>query len=382
MKTKRIAIVQPVLAPYAKQRFEELAKDDSLEIVLLIERKSFRHRPGWNITEVKGCKVEIIDSYIKRVKIENVDQGYLIEGVRAIPYRLPFLIAKYKPDVVLVCNATELSLSYVLKYVLNYKIGLIVEDTVYAVKNIGKIKQKLKSSVYKRADFFLSFSKDAVDYLRHIGVKKNIFRTSWSIDLRSFDCFSRREKARIRRILNLGNKLVFITVAQLIPLKGIMNLLSAWNDLTQEIKSMLSLIIIGEGPQRTEIENFINFNRIPNIHLLGQKSYSALAAFYHAADVCVFPTLQDVFGIVVMEAMASGLPVAVSTYCSVRELVAVGRNGYIFDSANIDEIKEVIVKIYAQRHKLKRMGKASYEIIKNYTHDRVMRQLKGILLSV
>jgi glycosyltransferase involved in cell wall biosynthesis len=66
-----------------------------------------------------------------------------------------------------------------------------------------------------------------------------------------------------------------------------------------------SQVVIGDGPQFAELRR-----RFPNAHFLGKKVGEDLARHYAAADVFVFPSLTDTFGLVILEALASGVPVA------------------------------------------------------------------------
>lgn len=66
-----------------------------------------------------------------------------------------------------------------------------------------------------------------------------------------------------------------------------------------------SKVVIGDGPQLAELKR-----KYPAVHFLGPKTGEDLAAHYAGADVFVFPSLTDTFGNVVVEALASGLPVA------------------------------------------------------------------------
>jgi glycosyltransferase involved in cell wall biosynthesis len=218
--------------------------------------------------------------------------------------------------------------------------------------------------------------------LQEIKVKKPIYRTSWSIDLQKFSFSDQKKRDEIKKEFKLNDKLIFITVTQLIPRKGIINLLKAWNELLQEIQEKISLIVIGNGPQKNYIEEFVKQNKIPNMHLLGQKPYEEVIQYYHSSDIFILPTLEDLFSLVVMEAMACGLPVLTTIYNGARELIREGENGYIFDSANIEDIKKVLVKVYKNRDKLKKMGSVSLEIIKDYSHEKVMKNLKIILEQI
>jgi len=380
---KRIVIVQPILTPYAKARFEELAKDINLDIFLFVEKQSFDHRPGWYAGEVKGCNVVVMNSYLKKEKVANLQHRYTTYGIRSIPYRLPILIAKYRPRIVLVCNATELALCYPLKTILNYKIGLFVEDTLNAVSVLKSSNRHMKSFIYRRADFYLPLSDESVSYLKSIKTKQNLYRTSWSIDFEHFShAFDVRKCQLIRKELGLRQKLAFLFVGQLIPRKGILNLICAWKELSPNIKDELALVIIGTGLQEDEILRYVNRNKITNIFMLGHKSYEEMVHYYHSADVLIFPTLQDVFGIVVMEAMASGLPILISIYAGARELVTESKNGYLFDATNIINIKQAIMKAYREKEKLCQMGEASLEIIRNYAHKRIINDFRETLYSV
>jgi len=63
--------------------------------------------------------------------------------------------------------------------------------------------------------------------------------------------------------------------------------------------------VVGEGPQRAELEA-----RFPGARFLGQRTGDELARLYAASDVFVFPSRTDTFGLVLLEALASGTPVA------------------------------------------------------------------------
>ena len=88
---------------------------------------------------------------------------------------------------------------------------------------------------------------------------------------------------------------VYIYVGQLIPRKGIIELLKGWNEANLQDATLL---LVGEGNQRNEIENFIRLEDIHNVILAGKVNYDCIAPYYAIADSFIIATLEDrIFGI-------------------------------------------------------------------------------------
>ena len=85
-------------------------------------------------------------------------------------------------------------------------------------------------------------------------------------------------------------------------------------------------IVVGDGPQRQELES-----RYPDVHFTGYKTGEDLAGHVAAADVMVFPSLTDTFGLVLIEAMACGVPVAAFPVPGPIDVVEDGRVGALDD---------------------------------------------------
>lgn len=82
--------------------------------------------------------------------------------------------------------------------------------------------------------------------------------------------------------------------------------------------------VIGDGPMREELEK-----KYPEVHFLGAKPHDALPAYYSCADVFVFPSRTDTFGLVLIEAMACGVPVAAYPVEGPIDVVAQGKSGVL-----------------------------------------------------
>jgi len=98
-------------------------------------------------------------------------------------------------------------------------------------------------------------------------------------------------------------------VGRLEERKGLLRLLEAMK-LLQKIYPQLQLLIVGEGEERKPCEAFVKKHALQNIRFLGKKTDAELTLVYQSADIFCSPALYgESFGIVLLEAMASGLPV-------------------------------------------------------------------------
>jgi glycosyltransferase involved in cell wall biosynthesis len=92
-----------------------------------------------------------------------------------------------------------------------------------------------------------------------------------------------------------------------------------------------SKLVVGDGPQYKEM-----VSRYPNAHFVGSKSGEELAQHYAAADVFVFPSRTDTFGLVVLEALASGLPVAAYPVTGPKDIIGGNISGTAVGCLNED----------------------------------------------
>lgn len=85
-----------------------------------------------------------------------------------------------------------------------------------------------------------------------------------------------------------------------------------------------SRVVIGDGPDRSRLAS-----QYPGVHWLGRQPHDALPAFYDAADVFVFPSRTDTFGLVMLEAMACGCPTAAFPVAGPDAVVTPGTSGVL-----------------------------------------------------
>ncbi|MBA2395057.1 MAG: glycosyltransferase, partial [Ktedonobacteraceae bacterium] len=99
------------------------------------------------------------------------------------------------------------------------------------------------------------------------------------------------------------------------------------------------LVIVGDGPAYAEIQQ--EFSGLP-VTFTGYLRGAELATAYASADVFAFPSYTETFGQVVLEAMASGLPVVGLLSEGVRDLIEQDRTGFLLDAQKLSEEEQVI----------------------------------------
>jgi glycosyltransferase involved in cell wall biosynthesis len=171
------------------------------------------------------------------------------------------------------------------------------------------------------------------------------------------------ETAAVRERFGLRGT-VFLYVGQLISRKGINELLIGWSAFRKVHRDLASLLLIGDGPSRTECEQYCSENSLDDVHFAGAIDYDLLARYYRSADAFIIPTLEDNWSLVVPEAMACGLPILCSKYNGCwPELVQEGSNGWVFDPLDIESTGRALSTCVLHSARLGSMGMESRRIV-------------------
>ena len=174
---------------------------------------------------------------------------------------------------------------------------------------------------------------------------------------------------------------VLLFVGQIIPRKGIMELLTVWKDFEKKYQKP-QLVLLGDGEQFVDANNYINKNKIMNVFLLGKVDYSEVAKFYALADIFIIPTLEDNWSLVVPEAMSCGLPIICSKYNGCWPELVKPENGWVFDPLDIDNFENTLQMAWDSNDNWKKMGKNSLKIIEDYTPEKIAKKLYSSINKV
>lgn len=176
---------------------------------------------------------------------------------------------------------------------------------------------------------------------------------------------------------------VFLYVGQITRQKGIGSLLQACSLLRKRGLTHFSLLLVGDGEDRTALGLLANELGLQDqVHWIGMVEYERLGAFYRACDVLVFPTKSDVWGMVVLEAMTFGNPILCSKYAGSREMVSHGSNGFVFDANDPVELAGYMARFIREPALIEKFGAVSKQMLTPYTTQSAARVLAATVLNV
>jgi len=163
---------------------------------------------------------------------------------------------------------------------------------------------------------------------------------------------------------------IFLYVGRITARKGIKTLLEACAILKSQGYVDYSLLIVGKGDQREELEGFIKARHFEEqVTWVGWVEYGNLGSYFQQADVFVFPTFEDVWGMVVPEAMVFGKPILCSNGAASCELIVSGDNGYIFDPSSAKELADKMQIFIDHPDLIESMGERSRQMISQKTPE-------------
>jgi hypothetical protein len=243
-----------------------------------------------------------------------------------IPYDTLWHVARARPDVIIAGELGARTLQAMLYKLSHRNIRVIIWATLSEVTEQGRgvWREGLRRWALPRADAVLVNGASGARYVRRFGVpEERIFLAPYTTDMRPFLRIGlERESGAERRLFFSG---------QLIQRKGLLpflHVLARWG--RDHGNERVQFWLLGDGPERAALER----ESLPtNVELrfLGSTDYDGLPGFYAQGGILAFPTLADEWGLVVNEALASGMPVLGSVYSqAVEELVWDGENGWTF----------------------------------------------------
>lgn len=357
----RVLYLTNIPTPYRVDFFNELGK--YCKLTVLFERNDADNRENqW----LKNENYNFQSIYLKGKKI-GVDS--------AISFEIIKYLNKTFFDIIIVGGYSTPTGILAINYMKLRKIPFgINADGAFINHKENFLKKFIKKYNISAAKFWLSTGKDTTNYFKYYGGNSRQIYTYPFTSLLDKDILKvpieKINKERLKEKLGIKEKRVILAVGQFIHRKGFDVLLKATEDISKEF----GVYIVGGTPNKEllDLKEKLNNN---SIHFIEFKSKSKLRDYYLASDVFVLPTREDIWGLVINEAMAHGLPIITTEKCIAGlELVKNGENGFIvpIDDSNI--LAKRIMDVIEDENSLNDMSIKSLNAIQEYTIENMAKE--------
>ena len=275
--------------------------------------------------------------FVKGLSMSKTPKSFYLSLIKARE-----ILKKFRPDVV---HAQMFHANIFARFLrFFYKIPLLI-----CTEHSKNIESKIRMRLYQITDFLsdvnTNVSREATEYFisHHAFSDLKSFPMYNGIYLEKFEK-SNESKLVLKNKIGLeNNEFVFLNVGRLVQAKDQTSLLLAFSDFLKTYKLNAKLVIVGEGPLRDNLCNYINNLDIrENVILAG--FHSNVSEYYTAADCFVLSSLWEGFGIVLAEAMSCGLPVITTDAGGCREVVEDSR--FVISLQNPQEITLKMKEIF------------------------------------
>jgi glycosyltransferase involved in cell wall biosynthesis len=226
---------------------------------------------------------------------------------------------------------------------------------------------QMKRAIVRYSDACIAPGKKSADFLKYLGAEdKKIFVAPNA----SIPCVhnNQTQLSTIPDSIFPSNAIKILFLGRIIPSKGIDYLIKAFAEIERKGLNAL-LLIAGDGPYLTNLENLVSKENIKNV--LFTKRYAtnvAKTTLYKDCDIFVLPSVYysyvEGWGLVLNEVMYFGKPViATEMVGSAYDLIENGTNGYIVPEKNVEALSQALAKIINDGQLRKSMGQMSKRII-------------------
>lgn len=310
-----VALLTNVISPYRLPVYNRLA--DAFDLTVLMSGKE-SNRPGWDDEIRPKARFPYRRAFGWTLR---VPKGKSAEGV--FDYRYihinPWLwidLARLRAQAVITNELGFRTLS-ALFYGLVFRKPVWVwhGGTHHTERNLSFGQRLVRACMMPFIKHWIAYGEAAADYLVSKGVKRErIVQIQNCVDDTAFSPDG-------PRAFDLSPKPVLLHVGQYIGRKGIDELLESAGRIAKNAPPF-TLLFIGRGPEEDRLKQKAQFLGLAHVEFVPPKPSTEMAKVYRSADALVFPTKEDIWGLVVNEAILCGLPVLSSVWGGVtQELV-------------------------------------------------------------
>ena len=349
-------------SPYRVDFFNELGK--YCDLTVAYERTRALHRDSkW----VGSGALHYKEIYLNQKPVgtsQSIGLG-IIKTIKNNDFDRVILCGYASPSVILAVAYCRL---FKKEYMLEFDGGFNKKDSFF--------NHLLKKFIFKGSKRMLITCHDTEDYLKTFGVSADKISYYPFSSLKEADILSavvpEEEKQALKQELGICEQRAVLSVGRFIPGKGFDVLIKAM----QYVDPKVGTYIVGGEPTEEYLQLCKDVG-LSNIHFVSFCKKDELRKWYEACDLLVMPTRSDVWGLVINEAMACGLPVVSSNMCVAAKELLRNDDRFIYECEDYKELSNKINSVLSSD--LTEYGTESLNIIRGYTIESMASEHLSIL---
>jgi len=387
MLKKRLAIVTTHPIQYNAPLFELLTQRGVIEVKVfytwgksVLSNKfdpDFGKVINWDIDLLKGYKYNFVQNVSNNPgsnHYNGIDNPTIIKEIEL-----------WKADAILVYGWNFKSHLKCIRYFkgkipVYFRGDSTMLDEKKSLKSI--LRRIFLKWVYSHIDHAFYVGESNFDYYKKLGLKNNqLIFAPHAIDNSRFisNENTKHQASEIRHSLQIKESdFVFLFAGKLEPKKNPELLLESF--ISASFEKNIHLVFVGNGALE---ENLKSKSNSTNIHFLNFQNQSSMPGVYEMANTFILPSAGpgESWGLAVNEAMANGKSIIVSDKCGCsKNLVIQNFNGFVFQSQNSNELTEKLIEMVKLKSTDNKMGKASLEIIKDFSFEKIAKAIENHLM--
>jgi spore coat protein SA len=200
--------------------------------------------------------------------------------------------------------------------------------------------------------------------VNHPGTDENIFVSKWSPAIQA-------EREQLKRNMGYENKRIVLYAGRLIEIKGVHHLLNIWSDVVRQYPDAVLLIVGSAYYGSDRLTAYVRGlhqigNTLPNnVRFVPFAPYHRMPQWFRIADVAVLPSIgKEAFGLVNVEAMASGVPIIAGDAGGIHEIIEHGMNGYLLNLNAIEsELRLRLLELLHDDSRCQQFGEYGVQMV-------------------
>lgn len=324
--------------------------------------------PGFASGLENSFKVEVVGQR-KVIAITKDSKGYG-NNFTYLPLSIVGRLLEFKPDIIF-SNSFGIwtLLSLLFKPLGKWRVVIAYEGSSPGVDyRNSALRLALRRAMVKASDACITNSNAGKAYLTDIlkAEPERVFAHPYEVPATN----PSKKITELKSALAIFKRPIFLFVGGIIPRKGLHLLLQACTLLKKQGYNNYTLLVVGDGSQQEELQNYSQQNDLTeSVKWMGRVDYDSVRAYFDRADVFVLPTLEDTWGMVVLEAMVMGKPILCSKWAGASELVIDGKNGYCFDPYETEQLAQLMSRFIDDPELAVRLGDNSQQLMRQYTPE-------------